>query len=142
MRKKKIPAAGEKETPMHLLVRIYLGMLAVVLILWCGTEGYGAISRAKHGCVMLLSGGYVLLTLILWAEWRLTGTARGALSLRKLGPVRGLIVLYLLLTLAATILSPYEESWRGMSRGEGFRTLLLYGLSFLLLTGWGSSGRG
>lgn len=137
MRKKKIPAAGEKETPMHLLAQIYLGLLAVALILWCGAEGYGAISRAKHGCVMLLSGGYVLLSLILWAEWRLTGAARGEFSLRKIGPVRGLIAVYLLLTLAATILSPYEESWRGMSRGEGFRTLLLYGLSFLLLTVWG-----
>ena len=140
MKKAKHPAAEERLTPMHALAQIYLGLLAVVLILWPGTGGYETISRAKHSCTMLLTGGYVILTPVLWVEWRLTGEKKltgKERSLREIGPVRGLIVIYLLLTLAAALLSPYKETWRGMSRGEGFRTLLLYGVSFLLLTVYG-----
>lgn len=119
---------------------VYLALLIPLLILYPGWEGYETIDQAKYRCFLIINGGYVVISLLLWMETLLIGQRKfqpPKAIWKQSGWVQRLIVLYLLLTLASSLLSDFSETWIGMSRKEGFLTIAICGLTFLLLSVYG-----
>ena len=108
----------------------YAALLLTVYLFCFGPRGYLNISEIKHGVFYALCGGYcaVISGLLL---------VRRDVPLRRadVRPAQICAALYLLLTLAATLVSPYRsQAWLGASRGEGFCAIALYVLPFLCVS--------
>lgn len=128
----------QKIIPTDLLNTIFLFFASTFFILWPGTMGYGAIVEAKFSAFLWIFGGYILCTLILGLEQCLIGTAKfptPAAIWKKSSWTQRLVILYWLLTVVSTVVSPYrEEALLGMSRQEGLLTISIYCGVFLCLS--------
>ena len=117
------------------LTNILMGLALSVYILFPGTEGYESIQNAKFEVFSLLFGGYLLLIILFSAELALIRRIRSP----KIGQIwqsavweEKLIVIYWILTLISTLVSPYGQgTLLGLSRYEGFLTQTIYCGTFL-----------
>ena len=135
--KKDLP---QPKTPGY-LTDCYIFLNLTALPLCFGPGGYADITQVKFSAFLLISGGYAALMLLLWAELAVTGVAKmpGLKSLLKnCSRTQGLVLCYMLLTALAWALSPWRaEAFIGMTRYEGFLTIGLYCLCFLLVSVFG-----
>lgn len=123
------------------LTDIYIFLLITVFLLCFDTGGYTSIVDVKFHAFCIISGGYVLLMLVLWIEMLITGQAKCPsikTSLKNSSWVQRLVFSYALFTIISAILSPYGTSTiLGQSRYEGALTIVIYVLCFLLVSVYG-----
>ena len=132
--------AQVKKDPSRILMYLsngFLGSMVSIFLLYPGFGGYEQITKYKAGLFFLLVGGYVALMVLLRLELSLIGNYPWP-DLRKAWKETGLaekcVAGYWCMTAISTALSdePKIAFW-GEARYEGFITLSLYCLSFLLL---------
>lgn len=125
----------------EIVTRIFLLLMLSAFLLWPGTGGYQTIGAAKYGMFRALAGGYVLTMVLLAIEMPAMGQARLPdlrTLFRKITPVQGCLLLYLLLTAVSALASPYwPATLKGISRNEGLITIALYVLCCLLVSVFG-----
>jgi O-antigen ligase len=130
-----------KPTISQRLTDWYLAAMATVFLLYPGLSGYVSITRAKQHLYYLLSGGYLLLCLVVILALGGLGRFRPASPKQlwaKLGFSQKLILGYWLWTVLATFFSvDVPTSFWGGSRSEGLVVLTLYCLCFLLVSLYG-----
>lgn len=120
------------------LTNAYLAMLLGVYLVYPGFGGYQSITAQKWQMYLALTGAYVFLTVLLSAELLIVG-GKDIKLLREgkgnLGLPQKLVLGYLAVTAASTLLSDYQSVavW-GSARCEGLLTIALYCLSFLLVS--------
>lgn len=120
------------------LTDAYLAMLLGVYLVYPGFGGYQSITAQKWQMYHVLTGAYVFLTVLLSAELLIVG-GKDIKLLREgkgnLGLPQKLVLGYLAVTAASTLLSDYQNVavW-GSARCEGLLTIALYCLSFLLVS--------
>lgn len=120
---------------------LYVYLLLTLYLFFCGTEGYQGITQGKFSMFCALCGGYILLMALLGVECALIG--KGKLSspaalLRRASWSQRFILVYLMLTWASALASPYwPETVAGVSRYEGALTITIYVLCFLLVSVFG-----
>ena len=137
----------EKTTlrPLHGLTNLYIVLLFTLFLFGTGSDGYAAIQQAKTALFYRLSGGYLLLLLLLTAEEWLIGKLRPAdlkALAAKIGLPQKLVLLYWGLTVISTLLSEYRSAAvLGMSRDEGLLTISLYCAVFLCVSVLAQPGR-
>ena len=132
--------AHAKKDPARVLTHLsngFLGSMLSVFLLYPGFGGYELITKYKAGLFFLLTGGYVLLMVLLRLELSLIGNYPWP-DLHKVWNETGLaekcIAGYWCMTAISTALSENRSiAFWGEARYEGFITLSLYCLSFLLL---------
>lgn len=119
----------------------YVLLLITVFFLYTGSGGYQSILNSKASAFYLLSGGYIILTLLVWGEGILVGVLpRPSMKAFWHGTTvfQKFIVLYILLTWVSCFLSPYMRlSVLGVSRYEGALTITVYGISCIFISSWG-----
>lgn len=117
------------------LTEWYLCLMASVYLLWPGWEGYANITVHKWRLFLVLTGGYVLLCVLLRLElWLVGRAARPApwKALRTLPLTAKLMLAYLLWTLVSALASPWRsQALLGGGRREGALSIALYVLSFV-----------
>ena len=122
---------NEKKLP-ELFTGVYISLMLTVFLLWFDKSGYLAITEAKFPVFLLLSGGYIALTLLA----AVIGKKLPRLS--ELSAVQWLIIAYMLITLLSAACSPFSSaSWIGATRYEGAVTISVYCLVFLLISVYG-----
>ena len=127
-------------SPPELVTQCYLGLLLTAFVLYTGPGGYESIGDARYRFFLVLCGGYTALMALLQAERVVIGRLKPTAPWvwwKNASTVQRLVTVYLALTLLSAALSPHREVWLGMSRREGAVTLLIYGLSFLLVSVYG-----
>ena len=122
----------------EMLTDLYLAAMVSVFLLFPGFQGYASTTQDKFILLCWLSGGYILLSMLIPLEVWLVGGRRPKLSaaaLRKAGGTQLLMVLYLLWAGLATVCSvdPVRSIWGGPRR-EGLVSLTLYVGAFLLVS--------
>ena len=116
---------------------VYLALMLSVFLLWPGTDGYTKITAAKYRLFLILTIGYCATNALLYLEllvMRQIRTVPFRELLRAVRPAEWLMLGYVLCSLLSSLLSPWrKDTWIGLFRREGFLTLALYGVIFLLL---------
>ena len=116
---------------------VYLAMMLSVFLLWPGMDGYTKITAAKYRLFLILTIGYCATNALLYLEllvMRQIRTVPFRELLRAVRPAEWLMLGYVLCSLLSSLLSPWrKDTWLGLLRREGFLTLALYGVIFLLL---------
>ena len=116
---------------------VYLALMLSVFLLWPGTDGYTKITAAKYRLFLILTIGYCATNALLYLEllvMRQIRTVPFRELLRAVRPAEWLMLGYVLCSLLSSLLSPWrKDTWLGLLRREGFLTLALYGVIFLLL---------
>lgn len=120
------------------LTDLYLAAMASVFLLFPGFHGYTEMTEDKFLLLCWLTGGYVVLSLLLPLELWLVGGRRPesfGTMLKKTGWTQRLMALYLLWAVLSALCSvdPAQSFWGGPRR-EGLLSLLLYGEAFLLVS--------
>jgi len=132
---------NNKNTIFSRLTDAYLALLLGAYLLYPGFGGYQEITVQKWELYMWLTGAYVVALLILRVEVVVIG-AQKMPTLKEIEhyiawPQR-LLIIYLLLAAISTAFSDYlAVAFWGSGRCEGLVTILLYGLSFLLVSLYG-----
>lgn len=115
---------------------VYIALMLTVYLLWFDKSGYVAITQAKLPVFLILSGGYIALTLACAVIGKCLP------KLRELSAVQWLIIAYLLITLLSAACSPFApKAWIGATRYEGAVTIGIYCLTFLLVSFYGKAGK-
>lgn len=114
--------------------------MITLFLLYCGVSGYTGIADAKYNLFLWLSGGYVILSTILYIETAIVGEK--VLSpkefLRNSSWTQRCLLIYMVFTWLSALLSPHGfVAWTGSSRHEGALTLTIYVLCFLFLSVFG-----
>lgn len=123
------------------LTSLYIGLMMTVFLFCTGRMGYMGIADANFSAFLQLSGGYVVMAILLYISMRLTGQMERP-SLKTLiekstWPQR-FALLYLGLTWLSALCSPYfPHTLMGVSRHEGAWTITLYVAVFLLISVYG-----
>jgi len=127
-----------------ILTDLYLALMVSVFLLFPGFGGYQTITEDKFRLLCWLTGGYLLLMLLLPLEVWIVGGQRPRLPvcLRSSAWPRLLILLYLVWAILSTVFSvaPAQSLWGGPRR-EGLLSVLLYGGAFLLASLFGKAKR-
>ncbi len=115
--------------------------MASVFLLAFGPGGYTDITRTKYTVFVVISGLYLLSLLLIWltALIRRKRTMDSPISrFSGIGPVQGLLILFLLFCLISALLSPYGlHTLIGYHRYEGILTIVLYVLTFYFVSLYG-----
>ena len=127
------------------ITSVFLGLMLTVFLFAFGSGGFQTILSVKYRLFLILCGGYCGVMLLLLMESAVVGAVKlprpGELLRRSSWPQR-LMLIYLLFSLAATVCSPFgSRAWLGASRHEGFLTILIYCLTFLLVSVFGKAER-
>ena len=127
------------------ITSVFVGLMLTVFLFSFGSGGFQTILSVKYRLFLILCGGYCGVMLLLLAESAVVGAVRlprPAELLRRSSWPQRLILIYLLFSLAATVCSPFgERAWLGASRHEGFLTVVIYCLTFLLMSVFGKAER-
>ena len=130
--------AGKGKRILAVLTAAYLAVMGSVYLLWPGLGGYQVITAQKWHAYLLLTGLYIAAALLLRGELALVGAEKlpSPKSVwRAFGPAQKLVLAYLLVTALSALFSPYRRTaLLGSARCEGFVTIALYCLSFLLVS--------
>ena len=136
-----IPEVNRSKCLFEKLTDFYVLLIITVFFLYTGSGGYESILNSKAWAFYLLSGGYIILTLIFLGEGVLMGVFPcpspkviwlGTSMFQKF------IVLYLVFTWISCLISPYMPlSLVGVSRYEGALTITLYGICSIFVSNWG-----
>ncbi len=131
--------------PFRQITSAYLLLMATAFLLYPGLRGYRAISEAKFGAFLLLSGGYVFVMLLFGVRGLLLGALKlpkPAALWRRASLSRKLAALYALLTwLSALVSAFFPDTVIGVSRYEGALSISLYCVCFLLVSVWGRADK-
>ena len=123
--------AGMKKLNPSRLCGVYLVLMSSVFPLAFTPAGYLNIAETKLAVFCFLSGGFLLLFLLL----RLRGPLEGRLSW---DPIRALVLAYWAWSLFSALLSPWPRTaLLGGDRFDGMITMTLYVAVFLLLSLYG-----
>ena len=126
------------------ITALYICLLLTLGLFYCGWEGYQGITQAKFSMFCALSGGYVLLMVLLGLECALIGRLKlpsPAALFRRAGWTQRLMLAYLALTWLSALASPHwPKTVLGVSRFEGALSISIYVLSFLLVSAFGRAG--
>lgn len=119
----------------------YIALLLSLFLLWTGRGGYATITEEKFRLFLLLTGLYAGLTLLLMLELWVVGQWKPP-ALRQLWKSASLpqklIGCFWLWAGLSTLCSPYRQvALLGTGRLDGFLTLSLYCLLFLLVSAFG-----
>ena len=136
MKKNKTEFSG-----LERLTDVYLVLLMTVLVFAVSPGGYLEINEVKKAVFYWLCGGYVSLTVLLYAEELLIGRRRAA-ELQEAAASSSwtikMLLVYLVLTLLSAFFSPHGKiSWLGATRSEGAVTIGIYVLSALMVSCFG-----
>lgn len=120
---------------------VFIVLMLTVFLFWFDSSGYSGITEAKLTVFNIICGGYVILTLVLIPA----SLATEVVSKQELKAyikestwVQRLLLIFLLLTVISALLSPYKsETWVGVSRYEGVRSIALYVLTAVFLSSFG-----
>ncbi|MBQ5584041.1 MAG: hypothetical protein IIU74_04815, partial [Ruminiclostridium sp.] len=119
------------------LSNIFIGCMATVFLLYPGFGGYENITKYKAGLFFLLAGGYVILMVLLRLEISVVNNHPWPSIKRgwqETGLAEKCVAGYLCMTAVSTLLSETRNiAFWGEARREGFITIFLYCLVFLLL---------
>lgn len=127
------------------MTNVYISLLLSVFLLWPGQAGYAAITEAKFRLFLLLTalygGAMLLLMLELWliGHWRppTPKTFWKSASLPQ-----KLVLFFWLWAALSTICSPHRQTaFFGSARLDGFITLSLYMVMFLLVSAFGKPSK-
>ena len=135
--------AQRKKRPSALtvLADAYLLLLMTLMVFAFSGKGYVSLQNDKWSVFLPLVGGYVALSILIWAEETIIGLrAPSELmeAMRSASWVHRLMAAYLVWTLLSALLSPYGAAvWLGATRNEGVLTIALYVFSFFLLSRFG-----
>lgn len=133
--KKTAPGAGSF---FERLTAVYLACLAGALVLYTG-GGYDQITQSKAAVFFLLTGGYVLVSLLARLELALVGQRRlmsPAELWRSWGLPQRAVFVYWCAVLVSTVLSVAPRvSLLGGARYEGLLSVSLCCAGFLLISG-------
>lgn len=110
--------------PAHLST-IYISVMVTVYLFSVPSAGYAEIVQWKYCLFLWLTGGYLILTLLLKLELRLLGLSIGSLRHRPFS-VTLCLLLYLIFTIVSACASPYTGTFLGNARCEGMLTIGLY----------------
>ena len=115
---------------------IFIYISFTIFVLYCGTNGYGGMYKAKYDMFFILGGGYVILSLLILLKNCLDGQIKFKPKNMGLSSKKALI--YLVLTWVSTFMSPYyPDTVMGISRLEGAITISVYMLVFILVAAFG-----
>ena len=128
----------EQLKPLHVVTTVFITLAITLQLLFFGQNGYAAMAQAKNTVFYCVSGGYILVMLLLLAESLLLGklSFRGLWTMiRQSTWVQRLIFAYALFTVLSALLSEYPiTSWLGAVRHEGTLTILVYCFSCLFVS--------
>lgn len=125
------------------LTSVYMACLLTIFLLYVGPGGYADITTYKWRAFALLSGGYLLLALLLRVELALIGAqplpGHGLRDVwRSLHGAQKWLIAFWLCTVVSTLLSvDVSLSFWGGSRREGLLTITLYCACCLLVSRYG-----
>ena len=135
--------AREPATPVIFsrLTEGYIALLLSLFLLWPGRGGYAAITMEKFRLFLLLTtiytAGMLILMLELWLVGRWRPPVLRTLWVKAALPQK-LILLFWLWSGISTLCSPYRQTaFYGTGRLDGFASLSLYCLLFLLVSIFG-----
>ena len=136
-----VPKMHRSQLLFEKLTDLYVLLLITVFFLYTGSGGYESILNSKAWAFYLLSGGYIILTLIFLGEGILVGVLpRPSFKAIWLGAsaFQKFIVLYLLFTWISCLISPYMPLCiLGASRYEGALAITVYGICSIFVSNWG-----
>lgn len=141
-RKKELRASsdGRRNMLQERLTAGYLACMAGVYLLYPGLGGYANITEEKWRLFLLLTGGYIICSVLAYAELILIGErkpARISFSLPEL-----FLLGYWLFSAVSTLLSVDRRvAFWGGARREGFVTITLYCIACLLVARYGKARR-
>ena len=122
-----------------------MALLCFAYFLYPGTGGYAQITAQKWTAYLVLTGGFLALSLLLRLELSMTGTLsrpKPLVWLRNATLVQRIVLIYLGLCTVSTVLSPYpEQALLGSHRCEGLIAIVLYGAVFLVVSTQGPPGK-
>lgn len=118
----------------------YLWTLFTLFPLLPCIGGYQAVSQRAFFFFLILSIGYLSITVIVGLELILVGKARAGQILAPLlarRATRFFLLFYIGWSILSALFSPVGGTWIGLGRQEGLSTILLYGLLFFAVSSYG-----
>ena len=120
---------------------VFIVLMLTVFLFWFDSSGYGGITEAKLTVFNAICGGYVILTLLLIPACLATENMNKQelkTLVRESTWVQRALLIFALFTVISALLSPYRgETWVGVSRYEGVRTICIYVLCAVFLSSFG-----
>ncbi|MDR2166405.1 MAG: O-antigen ligase family protein [Clostridiales bacterium] len=115
---------------------VYIALILSVFLLAIPPGGYEQIIGFKYTLFLLISGGYVVLSLLLRGQLAATGIrpiGNIGKKIKDIPLAAKLLVLYILFVGISAIFSDYGGTFRGPFRQEGVLTIAIYVMSCLIL---------
>lgn len=121
-------------SPQEYISTVYVVLLSTVFLLVFPASGYAEIAEFKYKLFLWLSCGYLGVSLLVWAQLKLVNLQKPRLTWKgfHIQPWQ-FALLYLLFTGISALMSPYSGTLFGGIRRDGFFTIALYVLCFLVL---------
>lgn len=134
-----------KTTGNELLSRLasgYIGVIASFFLLYSGHYGYEKILQTKRQAFLVISCGYILVSIFFLVELLIIGQnklPKLIVAMKNSSYTQRAILGFAIITWLSAVFSPYSPiSFLGASRVEGAITITIYCLCFLLLSIFGT----
>jgi len=123
-----------RRNPQEYISTAYVVLLSTVFLLAFPASGYAEIAEFKYKLFLWLSCGYLGVSFLVWVQLKLVNLQKPRLTWKgfHIQPYQ-FALLYLLFTGISALLSPYSGTLLGGVRRDGFFTIALYVLCFLVL---------
>ena len=135
----KIKQSYGKDKPSFITAGFIILSFAVFPLI-VGSRGYGNITEARHGVLVIGALAYFVLLFLICLREICRGTRKFSFRCmwHSLSLCQKLILLYALLCLISALCSPYQDSvWTGTGRYEGLFTIYIYIGIFLAVSSFG-----
>ena len=123
---------------LNKLTNIYMGILIIIFPLIVDSKGYENILEVKYYAFILIVVSFLLISIIIYF-YELIIKGNNILKDYKLTILDYLVLIYLLVNIISTILSPYNDFnlLKGLGRGEGLLIIFVYVILYFLISLFG-----
>lgn len=122
------------------VTEIYIFIMIILFPLCVDSTGFFNILECKYRCFLIINTIYISVILITILYYKLFKNIN-CFKEYKLGKVQWAVILFMIINIVATVLSPFLRKYNllvGVGRGEGLITIILYCLSFINISLFGN----
>ncbi len=131
-----------KKSILNKLTNFYLFLMIVVYPLLVGAKGYENILEVKYYSFIIMSVSYFFISIIIYFYYLII-KQNNLLKGLKLTKMDYLVLIFLLINVISTIMSPYKSMnlLKGLGRGEGLLITTIYVLNYFFISKLGKFGK-
>lgn len=124
-----------KKNVLSTITSIYIIFLIVLFPLLVGPQGYENILEVKYYSFIFISLVYFLIIIVVYFYQKII-KSNNLLKDKKITILDYLVLIYLIINIFSTILSPYKEYnlIKGLGRGEGLLLTIIYILNYFYIS--------